>query len=383
MTDTVFETWEDDNVNIKKNLLRGIYAYGFENPSPIQKNAIIPLSQRKDVIAQAQSGTGKTGAFTIGALQVVDETLNETQVLVLSPTRELSRQTHTVISALSVQMNVTCKLLVGGSSIDEDKRDLDTKPQIVVGCPGRVYDMMRRNYLKTNKIRMFILDEADEMLSSGFKDQIYNIFQFMSSDVQVALFSATMPEELKQLTSKFMRSPVEILVKQEQLTLQGIKQYYVAVDNDEDKFLVLKDIFSLISVSQCIIYCNSIKRTEDLYTAMKQDDFPVIKIHSDMTEDERREAYSNFKNGQARVLISTDLFSRGIDVQQVSVVINFDIPKNVCTYLHRIGRSGRWGRKGVGINFVTKRDMQHLKDIERHYSTTVEELPNNFMKDVY
>jgi translation initiation factor 4A len=243
--------------------------------------------------------------------------------------------------------------------------------------------MMRRGYLKTNKIRMFVLDEADEMLSSGFKDQIYQVFQYLSSQVQVALFSATMPPELKSLTSKFMRNPVEILVKQEMLTLQGIKQYYVAVDNDEDKFLVLKDIFSMISVSQCIIYCNSIKRTEDLFSAMKMDDFPVIQIHSDMTEDERKEAYMNFKNGQARVLISTDLFSRGIDIQQVSVVINFDVPKSVHTYLHRIGRSGRWGRKGVGINFVTKRDMPRLTDIEKHYSTKIDELPNDFMKDAF
>jgi superfamily II DNA/RNA helicase len=381
--DMSFETWEDDNVNIKNKLLRGVYGYGFEKPSPIQKKAIIPLSLGKDVIAQAQSGTGKTGAFTIGALQVLDEKLNETQVLILSPTRELSRQTHTVISALSMQMNVNCKLLVGGTSIDEDKRDLDTKPHVIIGCPGRVHDMMKRGYLKTGKIRMFILDEADEMLSSGFKDQIYNVFQYLSSQVQVALFSATMPPELETLTAKFMRNPVQIRVKQEMLTLQGIKQYYVAVDNDEDKFLVLKDIFSLISVSQCIIYCNSIKRTEDLFSAMKMDDFPVIQIHSDMTEEERKEAYTNFKCGQARVLISTDLFSRGIDIQQVSVVINFDVPKSVHTYLHRIGRSGRWGRKGVGINFVTKRDMPRLTDIEKHYSTKIDELPNDFMKDAY
>lgn len=378
-----FNSWEDDNVNLKIKLLRGIYSYGFENPSPIQKKAVIPLALGKDIIAQAQSGTGKTGAFTIGSLQVLDEKLNETQILILSPTRELSRQTHTVITALSIQMNINCKLLVGGTSIDDDKQGLETNPHIVIGCPGRVQDMMRRGYLKTNNIRLFVLDEADEMLSIGFKDQIYNIFQYLSSDIQVALFSATMPVELKTLTTKFMRDPVEIIVKQDMLTLQGIRQYYVAVNNDEDKFLVLKDIFSLISVSQCIIYCNSIKRTEDLFSAMKMDDFPVIAIHSDMSEDERKEAYFNFKNGQARVLISTDLFSRGIDIQQVSVVINFDVPKNVHTYLHRIGRSGRWGRKGVGINFVTKRDMMKLKDIEKYYSTVIEELPNNFMKDVY
>lgn len=384
VTDSMsFETWEDEKVNIKHKLLRGVYGYGFENPSPIQKKAIIPLSLGKDVIAQAQSGTGKTGAFTISALQVLDEKLNETQVLILSPTRELSRQTYTVMAALAIQMDVRCKLLVGGTSIEEDKKDLETKPHVIIGCPGRVHDMMKRGYLKCGKIRLFVLDEADEMLSSGFNEQIYNIFQYLSSKVQVALFSATMPPELEALTEKFMRDPTQIRVSQENLTLQGIKQYHVAIDNDEDKFLVLKDIFSLISVSQCIIYCNSISRTENLYSAMELDDFPVIKIHSDMLEEDRKAAHASFKSGQSRVLISTDLFSRGIDIQQVSVVINFDIPKSVDTYLHRIGRSGRWGRKGVAINFVTKRDMPRLTEIENHYSIKIDELPTDFMKDAY
>lgn len=200
----------------------------------------------------------------------------------------------------------------------------------------------------------------------------------MPNNIQVALFSATMPPELTTLTQKFMRSPVEIFVKAEQLTLEGINQYYVALENDSQKYDTLKDIYGTISISQCIIYCNSTKRVSDLYEAMMLDNFPVCQIHSGMDKNERTNNYNNFKNGKFRVLISSNVTARGIDIQQVSTVINFDVPRCVHTYLHRIGRSGRWGRKGVGINFVTQRDMQSLKDIEAYYGTHINELTENW-----
>ena len=380
---TDFETWDDEHLELKPKLLRGIYGYGFENPSPIQKKAIIPIVQKNDVIAQAQSGTGKTGAFTISSLQIVNTDIDKTQIIIMAPTRELSKQIHQVMSSLSVQMDVKLQLLIGGTSIDQDKEQLENNtPHIVIGCPGRVHDMLRRKYLKTDEISLLVLDEADEMLSSGFKEQIYHIFQFLNNSVQVGLFSATFPAELHTLTSKFMRDPIQILVKQEQLTLQGIRQYYVSLDNDEQKFAALKDLFSTISISQSIIYCNSINRTNDLYMAMKQDGYPVIAIHSNMSEEQRKQSYEDFKSGRARTIICTDLFSRGIDVQQVSIVINFDLPKSVHVYIHRIGRSGRWGRKGVGINFITRRDQQKLDQIKQFYNTQVDELPLNFCEGI-
>ena len=380
---TDFETWDDEHLELKPKLLRGIYGYGFENPSPIQKKAIIPIVQKNDVIAQAQSGTGKTGAFTISSLQIVNTDIDKTQIIIMAPTRELSKQIHQVMSSLSVQMEVKLQLLIGGTSIDQDKEQLENNtPHIVIGCPGRVHDMLRRKYLKTDEISLLVLDEADEMLSSGFKEQIYHIFQFLNNSVQVGLFSATFPAELHTLTSKFMRDPIQILVKQEQLTLQGIRQYYVSLDNDEQKFAALKDLFSTISISQSIIYCNSINRTNDLYMAMKQDGYPVIAIHSNMSEEQRKQSYEDFKSGRARTIICTDLFSRGIDVQQVSIVINFDLPKSVHVYIHRIGRSGRWGRKGVGINFITRRDQQKLDQIRQFYNTQVDELPLNFCEGI-
>jgi superfamily II DNA/RNA helicase len=375
--DSLEEIHAWDNLEISSELLRGIYAMGFEKPSPIQRKAIKPLIDGKDIIAQAQSGTGKTATFTIGALSHVKVEENTTQILILSPTRELSIQTASVATLLGSVMNgLRVKTLIGGSSIDEDARVLkNNPPHVITGCPGRVFDMMRRNHIDSNSIKMVILDEADEMLSTGFKDQIYNILQNLRNDIQVALFSATLPEYIHSITSKFMRNPVNIYVKVEQLTLEGISQFYVAVENDLQKYDTLKDLYSVISVSQCIIYCNSVKRVSDLYDAMMEDGFPVCRIHSNMERVDRDQAFNDFKVGRFRVLISSNVTSRGIDIQQVSVVINFDIPKCVHNYLHRIGRSGRWGRKGVGINLVTRRDMMKLREIEQHYSTQINEMP--------
>jgi len=373
-------SWED--LDIPSDLLRGIYGFGFERPSPIQRKAIVPILKGKDVIAQAQSGTGKTAAFSVGALSKVDLSKTETQVLIMSPTRELTKQISIVISSLGNMMNgLSVYTLVGGSSIDEDADKLkNDPPHVIVGCPGRVYDMIRRGYIKAKKIRLVVLDEADEMLSSGFKEQVYNIFQNFNNDIQVALFSATLPEYISNITNKFMRDPVNIFVKTEALTLEGISQYFVAVDDDKQKYLTMKDLYSYITLSQCIIYCNSIKRVIDLHDAMIEDGFPVCCIHSNMDKSARDIAFADFRNGKYRVMISSNVTARGIDIQQISVVINFDIPKCVHNYLHRIGRSGRWGRKGVGINFITRRDVSKMKELEQHYDTQITELPNNFEK---
>jgi translation initiation factor 4A len=374
-----FEKWDDiEDLNMK--LLRGIYAYGYEDPSPIQKKAILPMIHGRDVIGQAQSGTGKTGAFCVGTLQNMDPKLNETQAIILSPTHELARQNKDVCESLGSFMKMRLHLLIGGSSVEEDKSILtgSKKPHIVVGCPGRVFDMMRRGWLSTEHVKVFVLDEADEMLSSCFKEQVYNILQFVNNNVQIGLFSATLPDDVKELASKFMHDPVSILVKSAMLTLDGIKQYYVALNDDHQKYETLKDLFHNVTFSQTIIYCNSVKRVQELTDAMLQDSFPVTCIHSSMTRDERKKAIQMFKSGESRVLISSDVTARGIDVQQVSVVINFDLCKNKHTYLHRSGRSGRWGRKGVAINLITRRDTFAMKEIEEWYQTQIEELPSDY-----
>ena len=378
-----FDKWEDLEGILNEDIMRGVYSYGFDSPSLIQRKALLTMFDRRDIIAQAQSGTGKTGVFTIGVLQNINPELNKTQGLIMAPTRELAKQIYEVISSIgSVNKSIKYHLLIGGTSTDDDAFELkNNTPHIIVGCPGRVYDMMRRNNIVAKDISILVLDEADEMLSIGFKEQVYNIFQYLNNNVQVGLFSATLPPELQALTDKFMRNPVRILVKSELLTLEGIKQYYVALDDDSQKYATLKDIFNIISMSQCIIYCNSIKRVTDLTEAMQNDGFPVCCIHSNMEKLKRDESYSEFKAGKHRVLISSDVTSRGIDVQQVRTVLNFDLPKCVFKYLHRIGRSGRWGRKGTAINFVTRWDMKMMKEVERHYHTIVDELPSNIAID--
>ena len=375
-------SWDDLGLNT--TLLRSIYSYGFENPSPIQKKAILPMIKGNDIIAQAQSGTGKTGAFSISTLQLVNTKVNATQAMILSPTRELSRQTFEVVKNLSSLMKqLRVMLLIGGTSTEENVTELKTNPpHIIVGCTGRIHDMIRRQYINARSLKLIVLDEADEMLSSGFKEQVYNIFQHLNNNIQVALFSATLPPELSVLTDKFMREPVKILVKSEMLTLEGISQYKVQIDDDRQKYLTLKDLYNHISMSQCIIYCNSVKRVQDLYEAMNDDSFPVCCIHSNLEKEERAASYNEFKSGKYRVLISSNVTARGIDIQQVSTVINFDIPKDINTYLHRIGRSGRWGRKGIGINFVTRRDFRKLKEIEQHYNTIIDDLPADFSESM-
>ena len=371
-------TWDD--FELKPELLRGIYTYGFETPSDIQKRAIPKIMSGKDIIGQAQSGTGKTGAFTISALQSIDVDRNTTQVLIIVPTHELVSQTCAVIHAFSTFMPyLRLKTLVGGTSINADIADLKAHPpHIIVGCTGRIYDMMKRRALSISDVKLCILDEADEMLSVGFKEQIYNIFQSLPSNVQIALFSATMPDPIIKITEKFMRDPVKIMVEPEKLNLEGIQQYYISIYDDHSKYDAFKSVLERLTTSQTIIYINSVARVIDLYNAMVEDGFSVCCIHSNMSKEERKDIISKFRAGNYRLLVSSNLTARGVDIQQVNTVINFDIPKSAETYLHRIGRSGRWGRKGLAVNFVTKHDIFSMKNIERHFKIDIKEFPENF-----
>lgn len=369
-----------DEYDLKMELLRGIYSFGFETPSLIQKTAILPVIEKRDVIAQAPSGTGKTGAFTIGCLERIDVTSNTTQALILAPTHELVKQISSVVSRIGSMMDgLKVKTLIGGTSVSEDAADLKINvPHIIVGSVGRVSDMIRRKNINTKDIQLFILDEADEMLSGGFLESIYQIFTTFNHNLQVAIFSATLPDEVIDLTNKFMRNPIKITMEAEKLNLEGIQQYYIALESDQHKYETLKELFGFLNINQTIVYVNSVNRVIDLYESMIKDGNSVCCIHSSMKSHERHEALAEFKNGTHRILISSNVTARGIDVQQVSIVINFDIPRCVHNYLHRIGRSGRWGRKGMAINFITKEDVGTMKRIESHYKSTITELPANF-----
>lgn len=364
-------------MSLKIDLLRGIYGYGFEKPSIIQQRAIVPIASGGDVIAQAQSGTGKTATFSIGILQRVDTSMPACQALVLAPTRELALQSAKVMEALGANMGVRIHTCVGGSSVRDDASTFASGVHVAVGTPGRVIDLISRKVLRTANLAMFVLDEADEMLSTGFSEQIYQIFKELPSTIQVVLLSATMPPDVISVTKQFMRDPIRIMVKKEQLTLEGIKQFYINVDLDTNKPDTLRDIYDHISIAQAVIFCNTRRRVEDITNYLRSHNFTVAALHGDMTQDERKEVLNSFRSSKSRVLITTDLLARGIDVQQVSLVINYDLPSDLENYLHRIGRGGRFGRKGVAINFITKDDAEQLKAITAHYGTVVEELPGD------
>lgn len=373
--DEVTETF--DAMDLKEELLRGIYAYGFEKPSAIQQRAVKPIISGRDIIAQAQSGTGKTATFTIGILQRLDSNLRECQALILAPTRELAQQILKVVRSLGDFMNITSHACVGGTGVREDMAALQQGVQVVVGTPGRVHDMIQRRALRLNSVQLFVLDEADEMLSRGFKDQIYDVFKYLPVTVQCAIFSATMPLDVLEVTDKFMRDPVRILVKRDELTLEGIKQFYIAIDREDWKLETLCDLYETLTITQAIIYCNTRRKVDWLTEQMQARDFTVSSMHGDMDQRERDIIMREFRSGSSRVLITTDLLARGIDVQQVSLVINYDLPTNRENYIHRIGRSGRFGRKGVAINFITQGDVRYMRDIEEFYNTQIEEMPSN------
>ena len=369
-----------DNMNLKENLLRGIYGYGFEKPSTIQQKAIIPLINGKDLIAQAQSGSGKTGAFCIGALEKIDTNINNVQIIILSHTKELAQQTFNVFNNLGEFMNIKSSLLIGGINIDESKKILKKGVHAIIGTPGRVLHMLNDKCFNINKMKLLIIDEADELLSIGFEEQLRNIIEILDNNIQIGLFSATLSEKCLLLTKYFMNEPLNIFVKKDELTLEGINQYYINVEKEEWKLDVLCDLYETITVSQTVIFCSSKKKVIWLQKELEDREFTTSIIHGDMFNDERQKIMNQFRSGSSRILISTDLLARGIDVQQVSLVINYDMPYGIEgreNYLHRIGRSGRFGRKGVAINFLKYEDVNIMREIERFYSTQIEELPAN------
>jgi translation initiation factor 4A len=369
-----------EDLELKEELLRGIYSYGFEKPSKIQQRAVLPITTSDppaDVIGQAQSGTGKTGAFSISILQRIDTSKNELQALILAPTRELAQQITTVVASLGQYMDTKVHSCVGGTSFKADIAILNEGVHIVVGTPGRIYHLLSESIIDPASLKILVIDEADEMLKQGFKEQVYEIFKLLPEDMQVCLFSATMPEEVMEITEKFMRDPIRILVKKEELTLQGIKQFFIDVVKEEWKLDTLCDLYKTLTITQCVIFCNFRKKVEWLAKEMSKRDFTVSSIHAEMTPEQREVIMREFRTGSSRVLITTDLLARGIDVHHVSIVINYDMPKQKENYLHRIGRSGRQGRKGVAITFATKEDIFFLRELEKYYQTKIEEMPEN------
>jgi translation initiation factor 4A len=368
-----------DEMDLPAEVLRGIYSFGFEKPSRIQEKAIMPIVEGHDLLAQAQSGTGKTGTFVIGSLTKIDPNLMKPQVLVMVPTRELAQQIAKVASGIGSYLGgkgIRVYSATGGPPVHEDIRALDRGVHFLVGTPGRIYDLLHRKAFATNTIRVLILDEADQMLEDRFREQVHCILSLGFPDsTQVALLSATMVPEVVEVARTLLRNPVQILLPAEEVTLEGIKQYYVQVDREDQKLDTLCDLYESLNINQALIYCSTRQKVDWLSKEMTSRGFDLKFIHGDMDLHERKERMDAFRSGQCRVLISTDLLARGIDVQQVSLVINYELPAQRENYIHRIGRSGRFGRKGASINLITERERRIQGDIESFYGAKILELP--------
>lgn len=374
---------EFESMGLKDDLIRGIFAYGLETPSAIQQKAIVPTTSGKDVLMHAQSGTGKTATFTIGTLNQIDTSPHAgTQVLILSPTRDLALQTQRVIETIGNYQNVQCHASIGGRSGRADGEALLQKPHIVTGTPGRVIDNIRRSTLDVSKIQTLVLDEVDVLLEEGFVEVIQDVIRSLSKDCQIVVVSATYTPAVHDICDKFLRDPVKIVIPQEEITLDGIKQFYIDAGSDQEKLEVLIDLYETLNASQSVIFVNTRRRAIELAQKMDEEDHTVSVIHGELEQAERDLRLREFVSGSSRVLIATDILARGIDAQQVSVVVNVDLPHDKSNYIHRIGRCGRFGRKGIAINLIGgeySRDVDKLKEIQEYYGTIVEEMPANVL----
>lgn len=371
-----FDSFEQTELGLNDDILRGVYSYGYEKPSPIQRVAIKPIIDGHDIVVQSHSGTGKTATFIIGLLHRVNPELKETQCIVIANTRELADQISKVFKNLAKYTEITCNLCIGGDMQYKYSSD-NIKEQVIIGTPGRVSDLVNKGIIKSENIKMIIIDEADDVLSVSFRKQVKRIFQNIPKETQVVLISATIPPEMSELFDDLLKPEyLSILVKDDELTLDGIKQYYIHID-EQYKLDALIDLYKYISIGQAIVYCNKKYKADELKYALLEKSFAVSVLHGDMLQKEREEIMKEFRIGQTRILITTDILARGIDIQQVSLVINYDMPKYPQTYIHRIGRSGRFGRKGTAINFVAKRERNILSFIEKIYNTQIIPLPMN------
>ena len=394
-----------ENMGLRPEILRGIISYGFEKPSIIQQKAIPAFIQHdRDIIAQAQSGTGKTATFSVALLQKIDEEDDYLQGLILAPTRELATQIFSVISNIGQFTKIRLALVSGGGNVRDCVDDLHReRPHIIVATPGRICHLLRDKYINTRHLRYFIMDEADQMLSSDFQDQIRDIVEQLPNSAdqqtQIGLYSATMSPEMDAVSKRFMHDPIEIRVPREMLTLEGIRQYYIELESDQYKIATLIDLYSSISIYQMMIYCNSKRGVDFLKRELDHERVPCEAIHGQMTTTERNDIMKRFRSGDVRVLVTTDLLCRGIDVQQVSLVINYDFPREIESYIHRIGRGGRFGRKGYAINFVVNNrqerndyrsryndrrdrrqrnnDVQNIKNVIEYYETQIDPMPED------
>jgi ATP-dependent RNA helicase DDX6/DHH1 len=364
---------EFEDYCLKRELLMGIFEKGWENPSPIQEASIPIALTGRDILARAKNGTGKTGAYIIPILERIDTTKDKIQALIIVPTRELALQTSQICIEISKHMGCKVMATTGGTNLKEDIMRLQQQVHVVIATPGRILDLMKKGMAVMDKCGMLVLDEADKLLSQDFKNMLDAVIGFLPLDRQILLYSATFPCTVDQFIKKHMHNPYEINLMEE-LTLKGITQYYAYVQ-EKQKVHCLNTLFSKLQINQSIIFCNSTQRVELLAKKITELGFSCFYIHAKMRQDHRNRIFHDFRNGACRNLVCSDLFTRGIDIQAVNVVINFDFPKMSETYLHRIGRSGRFGHLGIAINLITYDDRFALHKIEQELGTEIKPIP--------
>ncbi|XP_022326349.1 ATP-dependent RNA helicase me31b-like [Crassostrea virginica] len=372
---------EFEDFCLKRELLMGIFEKGWEKPSPIQEASIPIALTGRDVLARAKNGTGKTGAYTIPILEKADPSRDEVQSLVIVPTRELALQTSQICIEISKHLGLKVMVTTGGTNLKDDIMRLYDPVHVIIATPGRILDLMNKNLVKIGKCGMLVLDEADKLLSQDFKGMLDHIIAHLPHDRQILLYSATFPLTVEQFMRKHLNNPYEINLMDE-LTLKGVTQYYAFVQ-EKQKVHCLNTLFSKLQINQSIIFCNSTQRVELLAKKITELGYSCFYIHAKMNQQHRNRVFHDFRQGLCRNLVCSDLFTRGIDIQAVNVVINFDFPKHAETYLHRIGRSGRFGHLGVAINLITYDDRFSLHKIESELGTEIKPIPKNIDKSLY
>lgn len=369
-------------LNIAEELQKAIDDLGFEEATPIQAQSIPLIMEGRDIIGQAQTGTGKTCAFGIPAVDMLDPETESIQVLILCPTRELAIQSSEEIKSLTkYKSGIRILPVYGGQPIDRQIRALKNRPQIIIGTPGRIMDHMRRRTLKLANLKMIILDEADEMLNMGFREDIDTILKDVAGERQTILFSATMPKEILDLTKKYQKNPIHVRVSHKELTVPSIEQYYIMV-NSVSKPEMLSRIVDANDIKLALVFCNTKKRVDELATELQSRGYAAEALHGDMRQDQRDKVMMKFRKGQFDILIATDVAARGIDVDDVEAVFNYDLPNDDEYYVHRIGRTGRAGKAGKAYTFIVGREINKLKDIQRFTKSVVTQMKPPSIMDV-
>lgn len=374
-----------DNLNLNSDLIKGVYLYGFTKPSSIQINGIQSINTGKDCLLQSQSGTGKTATYLLGVLNKIDQnsaSLSKCQAIVITPTRELSDQVYNVATNLSKFTKIKIIKCVGGTDMIENRENIK-KAHLIIGTEGRIIHMIKEKRFNIHNIKLIVLDEVDEMFSEGINENIEFIFEKCPVNIQCCMISATMSQNVFNISKKFTHDPIKVLLKNSEVVVDLISQFYLNIETEELKFDTLMDLYSLISTYQAIIFCNTIRKVDYIKENLEKNNFEITCIHGKMNQIERDDVIQKFRDGNTRILLTTDLLARGIDIPQVNLVINYDLPPNKETYIHRIGRCGRFDKKGISITMIKMDDPGDVKTFSKmtnYYNMNIKELPDNIDK---